>query len=163
MKKLIYFSILTVASVCVILIFIAPYLMYTKNKFGFLIYFIFSPLCHQIPERSFHLFGFPLAVCSRCTGIYLGLLIGTIIYPLFRNLENTTLPSPKIFILISLPMGIDAFGNIINLWISPNFVRSATGIIWGIILPFYLIPGIVDLLRIIPKPKVYMTKLKNGN
>ena len=31
-----------------------------------------SFICHQLPERSFHLAGFQLPVCARCVGIYLG-------------------------------------------------------------------------------------------
>jgi len=29
-------------------------------------------ICHQLPARSFHLWGASLPVCARCTGIYLG-------------------------------------------------------------------------------------------
>ncbi len=145
------------------LIILAPYLLHSKSKYGLFIYFIFSPLCHQIPEKSFYLFGFPLAVCSRCTGIYLGFLIGTLIYPFFRNLGNSKLPSPKVFILFSLPMMVDVGGNFFNLWTSLNILRFITGIIWGVILLFYLIPGIVDLSRLIVKPKVHLVKLENGN
>jgi uncharacterized membrane protein len=29
-------------------------------------------ICHQLPERSFHLWDASLPVCARCTGIYLG-------------------------------------------------------------------------------------------
>jgi uncharacterized membrane protein len=31
-----------------------------------------SLLCHQIPERSFHLHDFQLPVCARCFGLYAG-------------------------------------------------------------------------------------------
>jgi len=43
---------------------------------------IFKGLCHQEPERSLFLFGSQMAVCSRCAGIYAGLLIGALTPPL---------------------------------------------------------------------------------
>jgi hypothetical protein len=33
-----------------------------------------SPVCHQAPERSIRMWGFPAAVCARCLGIYAGFL-----------------------------------------------------------------------------------------
>jgi uncharacterized membrane protein len=36
-----------------------------------LIYQGASLICHQRPERSFHLAGIQLPVCARCTGLYL--------------------------------------------------------------------------------------------
>jgi len=32
----------------------------------------FALVCHQRPERSFWIFGAPVAVCARCLGIYCG-------------------------------------------------------------------------------------------
>src|SRR5262245_32312506 len=37
-----------------------------------LIYLAGSVVCHQRPERSFHLAAVQLPVCARCTGLYLG-------------------------------------------------------------------------------------------
>jgi len=37
---------------------------------------VFAPVCHQIAERSLVLFGGSLAVCARCTGLYLGGILG---------------------------------------------------------------------------------------
>ena len=31
--------------------------------------------CHQLSDRSFHIKGFQLPLCARCTGIFLGLLV----------------------------------------------------------------------------------------
>jgi uncharacterized membrane protein len=36
----------------------------------------FALVCHQRPERSFWIFGAPVAVCARCLGIYVGGTIG---------------------------------------------------------------------------------------
>jgi len=33
-------------------------------------------VCHQLPERTFHVSAGPLAVCARCLGLYLGALGG---------------------------------------------------------------------------------------
>ena len=35
-------------------------------------------LCHQIPARSFQINGQPISLCARCTGMYVGLMIGLI-------------------------------------------------------------------------------------
>ncbi|MEP7304710.1 MAG: DUF2085 domain-containing protein [Acidobacteriota bacterium] len=40
--------------------------------FALVVYGIGRLVCHQRPERSFYLFGAPLAVCARCAGIYAG-------------------------------------------------------------------------------------------
>lgn len=39
-------------------------------------YAVGSFVCHQIPARSFYLDGHPLAVCGRCTGLYVSALAG---------------------------------------------------------------------------------------
>ena len=36
-------------------------------------------VCHQRPERSFHLAGAQLPVCARCTGLYLSAALGILI------------------------------------------------------------------------------------
>jgi hypothetical protein len=36
------------------------------------VYGIGSLICHQLPERSFHLWAAQMPVCARCTGIYVG-------------------------------------------------------------------------------------------
>ena len=35
-----------------------------------------AQVCHQRPERSFHVHGRPLAVCGRCTGLYVSAALG---------------------------------------------------------------------------------------
>ena len=44
--------------------------------FAFAILQFFSIVCHQDPARSFWTAGAPVAVCSRCLGIYMGAAAG---------------------------------------------------------------------------------------
>lgn len=40
--------------------------------FALAIYKVGHLICHQLPTRSFHVWGASLPVCARCTGIYVG-------------------------------------------------------------------------------------------
>jgi len=126
-------------------IILAPYLRSRGVRLNSLIYAAFAPTCHQIPSRSFHLWGFPLAVCGRCTGIYAGFLAGLLALPFIRGLGRTDLPRVWSFALATGPMVVDAFGNFFGLWSTCNALRFATGFIWGTILPFYLLAGLNSL------------------
>ena len=126
-------------------IFWAPYLRSHASPWQGLVYAVFSPVCHQIPSRSFHILGQPLAVCARCLGIYSGFLSGVVLYPFLRGFLEVSVPRTRLFILVSLPIGLDTLGNFIGLWSTANEVRFATGLLWGAILPFYFITGLADL------------------
>lgn len=39
------------------------------------VYALFSRICHQDPTRSWHIAGEPLAVCIRCTSIYVAFTV----------------------------------------------------------------------------------------
>jgi uncharacterized membrane protein len=125
-------------------IFLAPYLRSRDSSLSAFAYSVFTPICHQIPSRSFHLFGQPLAVCARCLGIYFGVLGGTGLYPLINGFSKLALPRARTFILVSLPIIIDAGGNFLHLWVSSHRIRFMTGSLWGLILPFYFIVGVSD-------------------
>lgn len=43
------------------------------------IYGVGALICHQQPQRSFHLWGAQLPVCARCAGIYLGAAAAAVI------------------------------------------------------------------------------------
>jgi uncharacterized membrane protein len=40
------------------------------------VYGLGSAICHQLPERSFHLWTAQMPVCARCAGIYFGAVAG---------------------------------------------------------------------------------------
>jgi len=141
----IYFSTLGGIILWLDAIFLAPFLKSRSLTLNILFYDLFSPICHQIPSRSFFCFGSPLAVCGRCLGIYLGFLAGTILYPFLGGFSKSTLPKKESFLLLSLPIALDTLGNFFGLWITSNWLRLFIGFIWGLLLPFYFILGITDL------------------
>ena len=125
-------------------IFLAPFLKSFSNTWSEFIYVVFSPVCHQISERSFFVFGFPLAVCTRCLGIYAGCFLGMILYPIIQGFTSTTAPKIRLFVLISIPIATDTLGNFFSIWITTPWLRFTVGFIWGVILPFYFISGLSD-------------------
>jgi len=125
-------------------IFLAPYLKNHSPAISRLIYAAFAPICHQISSRCFFAFGQPLAVCARCLGIYIGFFTGTAIFPLLKGFSHSSLPRARTLAFFSAPIALDTFWNLLSLWRSPGEVRFVTGLIWGIVLPFYFIPGMTD-------------------
>jgi hypothetical protein len=47
---------------------------------------------------------------------------------------------------VSLPLGLDVLANALKVWDLGNWFRLATGLVWGFILPFYALSGLVDLV-----------------
>src|SRR5437588_6269025 len=85
-------------------------------SFASSIYKTFSFVCHQIPERSFHLAGSKFAVCSRCTGLYSGFALAALTYPLVRSMRQTETPNIVWLILATLPLVIDFSLGYFQLW-----------------------------------------------
>lgn len=113
--------------------------------FAFKIYRVFSFVCHQIPERSFHLYGNQFAVCSRCTGIYAGIGLATLAYPLTRSLKRTDTPRLIWLFLAAAPLAIDWSLGYFSIWENNQVSRFATGFLLGAAAIFYILPGLIDL------------------
>ena len=61
------------ASTWLLLLIAAPFL---ATPLAAALYGAGALICHQLPERSFHLGGFQLPVCARCFGLYAGGAMG---------------------------------------------------------------------------------------
>src|SRR5882762_2044510 len=114
-------------------------------EFAAAIYKVFSFVCHQIPERSFHLAGYQFAVCSRCTGLYAGFAVAALVYPLARSLSRTDTPSRIWLILASLPLAIDFALGYFSIWQNTHLSRFLTGALLSSVAVFYIMPGLIDL------------------
>ncbi|MFS8086483.1 MAG: DUF2085 domain-containing protein [Acidobacteriota bacterium] len=113
--------------------------------FATAIYKAFSFVCHQIPERSFHLAEHKFAVCSRCTGLYAGFAVAALGYPLIRPLKLTDTPRRLWLILAAVPLTIDFALGYFSIWQNNHLSRFLTGALLSSVAVFYVIPGLIDL------------------
>ncbi len=97
----------------------------------------FAPLCHQLVERSFVVAGVPFAVCHRCTGIYLGLVLGVLALPALRDRAQAWARHDRWLLLASvLPVLVDWSGDVLGLWANTVGTRVITGVWFGIVAGF---------------------------
>ena len=82
--------------------------------------------CHQMEDRSFKIKGWQFPVCSRCTGILTGQIIGLILYLLKIKISFYI-----DFIFLAI-MFLDWFIQYQNIKESTNFRRFITGNLAGI-------------------------------
>lgn len=94
----------------------------------------FAPVCHQLPGRSLHVDGIPLAVCDRCLGIYVGLLAGVLTIGWGRALWIRVRDADRYVLLGSLvPLALDWVGPVLGLWPNGPLSRAGTGLLFGIV------------------------------
>lgn len=133
-----------------------------------LLYWFFQPLCHQIPERSFFLFGrqwtysyeelsrllggaavpqrwigepeigFKVAICERDVAIYATVLLAGLVFGLVRQRAKPL--RPKVFGLLIVPMAVDGVGQLVGLWSSTWESRVATGALFGVACVWLALP-----------------------
>ena len=136
----------SVALLIVIATVAAPVaLAFGHAGFSEIIYQTFSYLCHQIPERSFHLAGHQFAVCSRCTGLYAGFAFATLALPLVRPLKRTDTPHVIWLLLSAVPLAIDFGLTYFEIWQNNHFTRVTTGALFGAVAALYVVPGLIEL------------------
>jgi uncharacterized membrane protein len=111
------------------------------------LYKFFSYICHQIDSRSFHYGEAQFGVCSRCFGVYFGLLLGAAVYPVWRSVADVETP-PRIWLFLSLiPIGIDWSLTAFGIWENTQASRFITGVILGAACATFIIPAVVEIRR----------------
>jgi len=160
----------SVLAVVLGLAFLAPWLMlHGHGAGGQLIYLLYRPLCHQLPERSFFLggaqpwysyeqlakalgtqvparyigngqLGYKVAFCERDVAIYAGYLGLGLIFGLFRRRMK---PLPwQVVILAIIPMAIDGTIQLFGLAESTPLRRVLTGGLFGIAVMWFALPWV---------------------
>ena len=118
-------------------IVVAPLLEARGHAAGSWLRWAYSPLCHQLAGRSVELAGEPLAVCARCTGLYLGGLLG-----LLLGLMRVPAPRRAWLVVAVLPTVLDSVFKVLG-----NAPRLGVALPAGIALGVFLGIGLNDLGR----------------
>jgi len=106
--------------------------------FGFdspAIFGIFRGLCHQEPDRSLFLFGTQMAVCSRCAGVYAGLVVASL-SPALGFMAKHGLWATMTAIFVA---AFDVTATHFSLYALNHAVRLATGFLAGWTVSAFLI------------------------
>ena len=113
-------------------------------------------VCGRIPGHSFIIGGRQLPLCARCTGTYLGVLLGFLGLAMLRRRRASDLPpggvlaSLVIFIVLwgidGLNSFLSLFPNAPHLYEPHNLLRLITGVLQGLALSIIVYPVFSFLL-----------------
>lgn len=90
-------------------------------------------MCHCRADRSFFYKGRQFPVCARCTGELIGMIFAI---PIAFKVKDL---SWLYIILLSLPLILDGFIQLLTKYESNNFKRVVTGFLFGIAFIFILL------------------------
>lgn len=101
------------------------------------VYALGSLICHQRPERSFHIDAFQLPVCARCLGIYVGAALGAV--------SRLTPLGPiahvrRVLILAAAPTAITLVLEWTGLWAADNTIRALSAVPLGAAVALVIVP-----------------------
>jgi uncharacterized membrane protein len=88
--------------------------------------------CHQLPQRSFFIFGVQFPLCIRCSAMLMG-ACGAVAYLLLR----LRLPSVRFCLVMILPSAVEIAWIGSGLGESTNWIRGTNGLLAG----FFVLTG----------------------
>ncbi len=123
---------------------VAPFLeLVGANGAALRIFQVYSFTCHQMPSRSYFIFGHQMAYCERNTAIYGTMALTGLAYVRLRARDLTALSIPVYLILI-LPMAIDGFTQLFELRESTWYLRGITGALFGVATVWLTFPRLEE-------------------
>lgn len=96
----------------------------------------FSWLCHQLPERTPHVHGTPVALCHRCLGMLAGLVAGLALASVAPAAVRRVVSARRqlrVLAVAALPVAVDWVLGAAGLWANTALSRSATGALFGLV------------------------------
>lgn len=144
----VWFIAAAVVLIWVMLILLAPAVRAGgAENFASPLYTFFNYICHQMPERSLFVFGEPFGVCSRCFGVYFGLLAGILAYPLWHPIDDIE-PLSRVWLILSLiPIGVDWSLTFFGIWENTDLSRFISGGILGFACAAFIVPALIEIAR----------------
>lgn len=103
-----------------------------------------SLICHQLPSRTLSAGGNLLPVCARDMGIYAGIFISALFLMTLRRLRAQKPPgiaSTVAMCVLMMPMVFDGVLSYTGVIETNNTARLFTGLLFGLPIPFLLIPA----------------------
>jgi uncharacterized membrane protein len=97
-----------------------------------LVYFAGSLVCHQLPERSFHLSGIQFPVCARCTGLYLGAAVGMVALLAASSTALSYSRARVLLLAAALPTVLTAATAWLGWWDPGNAIRAVLALPLGV-------------------------------
>lgn len=92
-------------------------------------FFLFSGSCHQQPHLSFWLLGYPMPLCCRCFGVYLGSSIFSILFALDKVKLNLAI----YFFLLLITLTDLSLNYLFNIN-TGKFIRFSNGLIMSFLI-----------------------------
>jgi uncharacterized membrane protein len=107
-------------------------------------------ICHRIPERSFALGDRYFPLCARCTGTFLGTLLGLFVVLILRRQRASRLPPVLVLGVLVGFIGLWGFDGLNSyltffpgaphLYEPRNWLRMTTGMLNGLALVLFVFP-----------------------
>lgn len=116
------------------------------------VYMAGDRLCHQREDRSFVLGGNEMAFCARCTGVWIGMLLGVVVMALVEVPIDSRLG--WIVMVGLVPLMVDGGGQFLGWWESTNPIRLVTGLSAGIVGGLAIGLIVIELGGIVKRKRV---------
>jgi uncharacterized membrane protein len=110
---------------------------------AFATYEIGSRICHQRPERSFHLNAVKMPVCARCFGLYLSGALGLAVATIGRR--GLTGTAAKVGVVAAaLPIAVTIIAELLGAGTPSNAARMLTGLPLGLVAGMAIVGSLRD-------------------
>lgn len=104
------------------------------------VYVIGSAVCHQLPERSYHLWAAQMPVCARCAGIYFGAVVGAVGAGLFRRGRSPAFQYPRAWLTIAAAPTVVTLVYEWTTGVMPSHaIRFAAGLAIGLVVAWLVV------------------------